>query len=597
MRTFLSLLTFCIAAVVAGCSILKKEDPENEVRMFLTRFQSSLTKTDEEILTSFRARQSREAILSVVQILQNKDPFIVCNAAIADGRITLSNEHAQVDIPVTFSVKDLDSKDSRTDTLTLWLTRRDTAFEITDLNGEKFYQTFTAIKNRNAWLADQKLALQERTWIYENAHALEAKFDSVIWYATTGTTNYFYVVKGNWQNNFLNYSTRKQSKPDVRMGLVDATGNIIIPLEYDLIGTISFSRGDLVEVIKDGKAGLFNIETRQLVVEPAYNFIIPKYSGNNVWAIVKRDTTYGWLDRSFVYTEGFPSKNIEEWITNFEFLKEPVQLKAGQYIFCEIPSPDYAGSGIIIPPAYFSKHGIFDEIEGGISTTKVPINGWTEYKETQSSFLEKISDNLRAVVTTIRERYLEGREEFYTSNTVMFVNNQQDTLKVASVSGTSVSIRSIGNTLLEVRAPHDYWFGEYEASGEGNLEEHTYFSLENNKIVALTSTRLYAQTQFVKLDSFYLTGKFRVYNSQSEQEEFRNFLSVTTITYMRDEILAANGYKFPDPERTKQLQSNSNAYSPQYTSLEEVTGKMTEIDKHNLAFLNKILSLLEAKPV
>jgi hypothetical protein len=65
---------------------------------------------------------------------------------------------------------------------------------------------------------------------------------------------------------------------------------------------------------------------------------------------------------------------------------------------------------------------------------------------------------------------------------------------------------------------------------------------------------------------------------------------------MRDEILAAYGYQFPAPERVEQFKNNSNWYTPQHTSLAEVTTTMTEIDRHNLEFLNKILSLLQAKP-
>ena len=113
-----------------------------------------------------------------------------------------------------------------------------------------------------------------------------------------------------------------------------------------------------------------------------------------------------------------------------------------------------------------SKHGIFDEIEGNISTTKVPVNGWTDYKETTGSFLESITEGIQAVVTTIRERYLDGREEFYNSSTLVFVNEKLDTLHVATISGEEVSMHPIDSTLLEVRTPHDFWFGEYEAGDE-----------------------------------------------------------------------------------------------------------------------------------
>jgi hypothetical protein len=267
------------------------------------------------------------------------------------------------------------------------------------------------------------------------------------------------------------------------------------------------------------------------------------------------------------------------------------------HTFCEIPSADQTGNGLIVPPSYLSKHGIFNEIEGNISTTKVPVNGWTDYKETTGSFLESITESIQAVVTTIRERYLDGREEFYNSSTLVFVNDKLDTLHVASISGEEVSMHPIDSSLLEVRTPHDFWFGEYEAGDESNLYQHTYFSIgSNNEITQLKSNRLYPQTQFVMLDSSYLTGNFLVYSSITQKEEPTNFLSVRTLTFMRDEILASYGYTFHDKEKIAQFQQIGTWYTPRYLKLEEFENKMTTIDRYNLKFLNKILDLIQ-KPL
>ncbi|HEY5917823.1 MAG TPA: hypothetical protein VIU13_10500, partial [Chryseolinea sp.] len=102
--------SLCLAVlVVSACSVLRKEDPEKNVKNFLGEFQESLTKSDDEILAFFRARQTRDAILSVVNILQNQDPFIVCDAAFANANITFNNHLVRVEIPMTFKVKDLPS--------------------------------------------------------------------------------------------------------------------------------------------------------------------------------------------------------------------------------------------------------------------------------------------------------------------------------------------------------------------------------------------------------------------------------------------------------------------------------------------------------
>lgn len=586
--------SICLSVVVAcSCSVLRKEDPEKNVRSFLAEFQGALTKSDEEILTYFRAKQTRDAILSVIKILQNQDPFIVCEAAFANANITFHNEQVKVDVPMTFKVKDLPSNDKESFTFEIWLTTNDRTFTITQLDGEGLYQVFARIKNKNEWEADRKLALQERLWIYENARELEEKFDSVIWYSTYNTQNYFYVVDGSWKNYFLDYETRHLRNDSVQMGLVDSKGDTIVPIAYDLIGSIGFEDENLVEVIQDGKVGYFDIAKKQVLVEPVFDLIIP-YGRDHVWAIAKQDSVYGWLDGQFSYHEGFPSTQVEQWVSKFEFLKQNIRLKPDMHTFCEIPSADQTGNGIIVVPSYLSKHGIFDEIEGNISTTKVPVNGWTDYKETTGSFLETITASIQAVVTTIRERYLDGREEFYNSSTLVFVNEQLDTLHVASISGDEVSMRPIDSTLLEVRTPHDFWFGEYEASDETNLYHHTYFAIaDNSQITQLQSNRLYPQTQFVLLDSSYLTGNFLVYSSITQKEELTTFLSQRTLTYMRDEILASYGYTFKQKEKIAQFQQVGDWYTPRFAKVEEFENDMTSIDRYNLKFLNKILELMK----
>lgn len=597
MKNTRFLLAICIVAAFTQCSILRKDDPEKDVRTFLTDFQADLVKPAGETLAKFRVKQTREAVLRVINVLQNKDPFVVCDAPFSQATITFEQSLVKVVVPVNFHLKNLDSDDHEPFTFVLWLTADDHKFAITQVDGEGLYQAFTKIKNRNEWEAAQKLAIIERLPIYENARKLQEQHDSVIWFSTYGEQNYFYAVDGNWNNFFLTHNTKGLKNKGIHMGLLNGTGDIIIPIEYDLIGSIGFEEHNLVEIKKDGKVGYFDIQKKKIMVDPKFDLIIP-YRRDNVWAVVKEDSTYGWLDMQFNYQPGYPSEQIQKWIADFDFLKGNILLKAGERTFCEIPSAEHAGNGIIVPPFYLSAHGVFDEIEGGIATTSIPLNAWTEYKETTGSFFEKISDNILAVVTTVRERYLEGREEFYSGNQLVFVNQQHDTLSVSSLDGGEISMHTIDGSLLEVRTPLNYWFDEYGASAENNLYQHAYFAIsESNAVTPLKSGRLFPQTQYVKLDSSYLQGSFRVYNYTTQKEENTSFLSVQTITYMRDEILASYGYRFPDEERIKLFQQNATWYNPNYQTIEEFESNMTEIDRHNLAFLNKIISLVTSVPV
>lgn len=73
-------IALIIAVVMAACSVLKKEDPDQAVRAFLVSFQNSLSKSDQEILKQFRVRQSPEAVLMVIRLLQNKEKYFHCEA-------------------------------------------------------------------------------------------------------------------------------------------------------------------------------------------------------------------------------------------------------------------------------------------------------------------------------------------------------------------------------------------------------------------------------------------------------------------------------------------------------------------------------------
>lgn len=582
----------CIVLGSVSCSVIKTDDSDKVIRDYLTLFKENLSGSDDQILNQFRVKQSRDAVLMVVDILQNKDPFIVCEANMMNARLLRINDHVQVEIPVIFRVKELESKDTLATSLNLTITPEDETFKITDLSGEKFYQEFLQIKNQNAWEAEKKLAIRDRMWIYENAKKLESKFDSVIWFSAYENQNYFYVVEGKWINLFFDYNTKNEKNIYAKMGLADSEGNLIIPIQYDQLGTIGFTDRYMIEVIRDNKVGYFNIKTRKEVIEPVYDLIV-YYGWENAWAAVKRDSVYGWIDTDFNFHEGFVSDKMEKWVTDFEYLKQKIHLKAGYYSYCEIPNAEYAGSGIIIPPAYLSEAGIFDLIEGGFSSASASFGGygWTDYKETTNSFLEAITSNLRAVITTIRERYLEGREEFYTHSNVTFVDSKNNKLGTSIIPGESTSIRAIDSTLLEVRTPQSNWFMEENACDESNLYEHNYFKIQpEGRIEAVNSKRFYAQTEYVKLDSSYLTGNFIIY--KDNQELNTTFLSVRTITYMRDEILAAYGYNFPGSKEERYFNYVRDKGLPQYSSIEDIEPMLSEVDKHNLTFLDKMLNLM-----
>jgi hypothetical protein len=432
--------------------------------------------------------------------------------------------------------------------------------------------------------------------IYAKAKELQQQNDSVIWYATYQNKNYFYVVTGQWENKFMSYEGVNNNL-EYSMGLVDETGATIIPTEYDLIGTIGFEQPFIVEVKKEGKAGWFNIETKELLIPAAYDLVIPYKHQQNIRAIVKTDSVYGWIDNNMQYQAGLPSEEVRKWIDSFEFIPKDLQLKSDKQSFCEIPVFEQAGFGIVMPPSYLVKTGLFNEIIGGISTTSFPLNGWTDYLETKGTFIQQVTEKINAVVTTITERYLDGREEFYTHNRLVFVNAKNDTLAVSNIPANGTAdLKRIDGGILEIKSPApDSWI-EGELSEDYNLPVYNYFLIgDAATIKKLESNRVFPSTAFVKIDSSYLTGNFAHWSAELKAEEATTFLSLSSLDYMYNEILASYGYKFTNDETRSQF-ANHNWYKPTYDTVDEFKDQLTEIDRYNLAFIERVINAMKNNP-
>lgn len=596
MITRVCTLGILVLAGLGACNILKKETPQQAVVNFLSALQSKLQSPQEDVNALFDARQSPEIIQGVVRILQNKEhEYIACTAAFAQATVVEEDAGLKVIVPTSFDSKGIEETYHETADLTLWLKPLKNSFVITKVEGEAFYQAFATIKANMEWRVERKREEVRREPIYARANELEQQYDSVVWFTTYKGKNYFYVISGSWVNYFMRYD-ESPPLPAHKMGLVTEAGEVIIPIDYELIGTLGFDNPHVVEVKKDGKWGWFNIQTRKPLGEPVYDMVIP-FSSAGVAAIVKRDTTFGWLTEAYEYKNGFPSAEAKAFIKTFAYLPSALRIHYNSQALCEIPRSESTGYGIVMPPSYLVKNGIFKEIVGGITTTPVPINGWTEYVETNGTRVEHISDKINAVITSITEHYMEGREDFYTENRLTFVNERYDTLASASIPTDSVMhMKRIGD-VLEIKSPAPYYWFEGGMYEDYNLPMYTYFQLnEDFSVKPLKTVRTFASTEFVKLDSSYLMGSFSHWNRQTEQEEKTDFLSVATIEYMRNEILAFYGFTFSDPAVAEHF-VGFNWYQQKHENMESLEADLTDIDRHNLAFLEKILVLLKTKAV
>lgn len=575
-----------ISLALTQCSILKKEDPEKGIRAFIAQFEKSLSFSDAEILKQFDSKQSDEAIMAAINVLQNKDmEYMKCDAFFSSASFVIEDEGVRIEIPVRLNSENLESEHKQEATLTLWLKRKDNVFVVSAFEGDEFYNRYLALKNDIQWSVNKKKGLLDREQFFERAQLIQQQYDSVIWYANYLDKTYYYVVTGSWRNYFADY--RNPSKPtDYKMGLVDQDGTVIVPVEYDLVGSVGIDLPNIIEVRKDNMVGYFSIEG-ELLIPAEYKLIVP-YRRGDIYTLVKKDTTYGWISTEYVFNEGLPSGDLERLMHEFEFLPTEFTFSEKTVAMCEIPNEEYVGYGIVMPPSYWTANGVFSEIIGGFTIGDVYRNAYTEYIETTGSFLEQVTDKISALIITIKERYLEGREEFYVHDKLVFVNEKQDTLATGQLySASDVHFKKIDSTLIEIKYQQggEYWEGEYN---EYNVPTYRYFRITNTGLVSLNSNRMTEYTEFVRMDSSYITGEFTTYNQELQQEKNVSMLSVATLTQMRDEILASYGYAFKSDEERERFKYYK-WYSPKLSEIEDVYEVASDIDKHNLAFLAAII--------
>ncbi|HMV10127.1 MAG TPA: WG repeat-containing protein [Cyclobacteriaceae bacterium] len=598
------ILVMLLIGVVAlkSCSSLRQNDPNEKVMAFINDFRSNLSATDDIIKAQFQvsavANVSEDGIMRAIRIMQNADQAkdsITCIINFDAPSITQESGDTRVDFTAQFSSIDPNNILQQQAQFTLWLSNIQGKLVITNIDAMNFYNEYNgavfqlqSLKNRERDLASRKI-------FFDQARMLQETYDTVIWYTQYNDSVYYYVVNGEWENFFM--GDNRERSNNAKMGLVSESGRVIVPPAYDLVGTISFETENVVEVKKDNLVGHFSMDGKE-IAPAVYEWIIP-YEQDGVYALVKKDSEIGWLDNNYTHHTGFPSDEAKKYIHEFGYLGKNIEISYTAMPTAEVIHVDYMGRGIVVPPTYFVQAGVLDEVISDIYTGENSF-GWggIEKIETEGSMFEKISDKFSALLVMLNDHYLEGREGFYQRTNLTFVDDQHQLTTSFTMPSGTISFNRIDSTLMEVRLsregkPADYEYSEMDED-DWFAPYYKYFRLQDGTISALESRRNYAFTQFVKIDSSYLEGTFSTWDEETQGIKTQNFPFNSTLELMRDEILAEYQYEFPDAE-TRENFRYREWYVPRYSHYSDFYDSMSEIDKHNLQFLERIIGTLDVK--
>ena len=178
------------------------------------------------------------------------------------------------------------------------------------------------------------------------------------------------MVTGNYNFDSLKRGVHQ----DFKMGLVNATGKVIVPLEFDVIGNPSMVMNNSVEVTKDGKVGYFDLSGKE-IIPAAYQWLV-SYTKDDAAALVAKDSLNGWLDHDFHFHENFPSDDAKRNIEEFQYLVDHTFTMGHNkdlinVIYTLKEEYLHSGNGLIIPSAFLVKNGIFPQIYDGFVSSSV----------------------------------------------------------------------------------------------------------------------------------------------------------------------------------------------------------------------------------
>ncbi len=584
-------LTISVLLIIAlGCNNNKSSQKlENGVSQFLDQFSRNLS-YDDITWSLFQTGQSREEVFKALYILQNRDSIVRTTVSFEKATSSWKDRHVVVAIPVELSA----GEEKKEGQFELFLSRKDGHFHINRIGAEELYKEFYIMRSQIANAAKLAEELKYLSTYVNLARKIQGNYDSMAWFVKHNNNIYFYTV---------NCDTIA-GKHKCLMGLVDATGKLLVPANFDLIGTPSIVLSECVEVKKDNKVGYYQMDGT-LLIPAEYDWLVP-FADGSTFALVMKDSVNGWLDTKYSFHAGFPSERARRAIVDLQYLVENKLSLGDGYVDMILPLWDFeshtpgsymvGGYGKIVPPTYYVKMGLFEEEESNYTTGY----GKSQWQVGTASITNSnheptpLTESISAFISDFASNVNGSRSNFYISNRIALLDKKAKVLNaVKFLGGKDLKIRRTSNDLIEAA----YLYVDYEPEWdleEQNIPIYKYFLLKNNNLIELQSRRRFSFTQFIELDSTYLSGDFIRNNpafviGKKTDSTRSSFLSAGTINYMREEIMADYGYKFADSvDYSQPYYKHWKSQLPPTTSYDEIYSRASDIEKHNLDFISRL---------
>ncbi len=611
-------IAVCAFLFIRSKYLVKPQD--TEVIAFLNKFNADVVAGNtDSLLHYFNTRQSSKPLLKLLNLLCNKTNASGKGSAMFNVSLTtdysdlkiVNNELLEVRIPVIFKENNGDASPGKT---SLYMTLRETSpgeFKILRIDGRVFFEDYLAFENTihvrdtPVQLLFDKLTLTA----FANAEKLKSRYDSVLYFEHINNRTYFYVAKGHFRDKRIPISQSTDNN-SYKIGLVNPDLKEIIPPEYDVIHNISGTIDSLIEVEKGEKKGLFD-KYGKAIIPAEYDEILPLNESGQNMAVIRKDNDYFYLKKDLTLSEKIDGFKIAEALPNIKRYADNYKLSdSTSTIIIEYNNREFNNS-LVFPPSYLVGWQILpQEIEFKNPLRKTTISndgdfeGSNSYKITFDDHKSEAGNWFENVVYSVYDDYVGGRGGLYQSKTLLFVDKRENRVYGQSfdiyhggaegggyLSGecNDNQLRSIGDTLFEFRSTENPDQVLLDQTTLSEAPYYHYMHIRNGKLESLPDKRLFAFTQYVKMDDSYLQGCFMLEGKHIDH------VTRPILEYIKNEIYASYKYKFKNSGWKAVFEYRFNEEDE--TKLHDnVDDSLTVIDKYNINFIAQKLKGMRDSP-
>lgn len=593
-----------------------KKANTNEITQFVQDFGESLKDGNIDTIRTYFADGKSPKVTLLIKVLtgesglngKTKPVFKLSVDAVDPKIISANGDVSVVQVPVIFAGNAVDVGHS---SITFTITRMaDHQYKFTRVKPELFIKDYVAYENkvRAKTVPESEAYSAETLNAFKNAEKLKSKYDSVAWFDHVNKQTYYYVVKGTFNGDSINTT---HFKATYRMGLVNPELQEIIPTDYDLVHNVNGTIDGLVEVQKDNKKGLYNL-TGKLVVPVNYDQIYPLSNDANL-AVLRNGDDFFYLKSDTTIGEKIAGFNISDALPKIKFLNHSFKLTDSASTNIMEYNSRENGNALVIPPSFLVDLGIIetqheftnplrkygdDEGDEEAEATASLTIDFEGAKNTEKSWLV-------SVFYSLYDDYIGGRGGLYQSKTVVLADKNKNRLMSFSASAyqgleegdgltsdlcNENAITALGDSLYEFKTTSEFYEGLFDGSILIDGPYYHYLKVENGKLVAQNSKRLFSCTQFAKLNDSYMKSCYVIRNDEHSDNKAVDHTTTEMLRYMKNEIYASYGYRFKNPKwSTVFIERFGDYYGDNGKTNVTVDDSLTAIDKYNINWIDQKL--------